>query len=118
MTTSEPVKRVEIGCPGHLIVASFCHWRRHTRVSGYRISTVGDYYQRGIKGRQTVGLGRYFETMVFRITGEATDVESCGCGDADFSEIDFEGYNTAGAAQAGHEQMVEKYLAIANEEKT
>ena len=115
---SNPVKRIELGCPGHLIVSESCRWIRHTRVGDYRVSTIGDYYRPDAKTRQTIGLDRYFETMVFRITGEATDVEGCGCGEVDWSEISFEGYDTAGDAQAGHEQMVEKYLAIANKEKT
>lgn len=114
---SKEVNCIELGCAGHLCVASSCHWRRHTRVGDYRISTLGDYYQSGSDERETIGCDRYFETKVFRITGESTDDEGCGCGEADFSEIDFDGYNLAGDAQLGHEQMVEKYLAIARNER-
>ena len=114
---SERVERVELGCAGHLCVAFSCHWRRHTRVGDYRISTLGDYYPQQSTERHTIGLNCYFETMVFRITGECADSEGCGCGEADFSEIDMDGYSTAGDATAGHEQMVEKYLAIANSDE-
>ena len=111
------VERIELGCAGHLLVASSCQWRRHTRVGDYRISTVGNYYYPDEDGeRKPVGCNRFFETMVFCVTGDCEDDEGCGCGNADFSEIDMDGYNTAGEAHVGHEQMVEKYLAIADKE--
>lgn len=106
------MKRIELGCTGHLCVAARCGWKRHTRVGNYRISSVGNYYPSSDSERETIGWDRYFETMVFKLTGEETaDSEGCGCGEAaSFAELDMEGYNTAGDAQAGHERMVEKYL--------
>ena len=109
------VKRVELGCAGHLIVAMRCGWRRHTRIGGYRVSTVGDYYPSENSKRTTVGCNRFFETMVFRVEDPDEDgAEGCGCGTVhSYEEIDFEGYNTAGDARVGHEKMVAKYHRIA-----
>lgn len=110
------IKLVELGCPGHFCAASSCHWRRHTRIGPYRISSVGDYFPMDGDERTEIGCGRYFETMVFKVTGDCPEDEGCGCGQADFSELDFEGYNTAGEAQAGHAAMAKKYLAKARKE--
>ena len=101
-------KRVELGCPGHFIDVSSCHFRRHTQVGNFRVSTVGDYYPGRSEKRETVGLNRFFETMVFKTSDKQDDGnEGCGCREVlNFSEVDFEGYNTAGEAQAGHERMV------------
>ena len=107
-------ERIELGCTGHLIVGDSCRWKRHTRVGSYRISSVGNYYPSDRKERETVGCDRYFETMVFKLQPDAEDetAEGCGCGVvADWGEIDVDSYNTAGEAQAGHERMVEKYMA-------
>ena len=105
------MERIELGCAGHLCVAARCGWKRHTRVGDYRISSVGNYYPDGEK-RETIGCDRYFETMVFRLTGDEHDEsEGCGCGEvASWEELDTDGYNTAGEAQSGHERMVEKYI--------
>lgn len=107
-------QRVELGCPGHCIVARSCAWRRHTQVPGYRISTIGDYYTSDGK-RETLGADpdSYFETMVFTI-GEQQYAgnEGCGCAEVtNWSEVDGQRYATAGEAQAGHEAMVRKYAA-------
>jgi len=109
------IERKELGCPGHFCDVQSCSWRRHTRVGDYRISSVGDYYPASPRSgkREEIGIGRLFETMVFRVTGDREGDEGCGCGEVDFGELDFEGYNTAGEAQTGHERMVEKYLALA-----
>lgn len=112
------MKKIEVrhlGCPGHLIVARFCHWRRHTQIGDfYRVSTVGDYYIDS--QRQTVGSGEhdFFETMVFKTNGKPENgSDGCGCLQADFSEIDGTRYATAGSAQAGHDTFVAKYLKLA-----
>jgi len=109
-------ERVELGCAGHLIVAAKCHWRRHTQVGGYRVSTVGDYHPDRDGERECVGGSdnAYFETMVFE-TENALDGgnEGCGCRVVkDWSGIDCERYATAGEAQAGHERYVAKYSAV------
>ena len=114
------IERIELGCAGHLIVAASCRWRRHTQVGNYRVSTVGAYYPSDRSTRETIGSGSedFYETMVFALTAEQEkDNEGCGCRSvADWSELDSERYATAGAAQAGHERYVAKYLAKAEEE--
>lgn len=108
-------KVVELGCAGHLIVASSCRFRRHTQVGNdFRVSTVGDYYPDHRDGkRDTIGAGdkSFFETMVFRtLKAQDTGNEGCGChAVADWCEIDGKRYATAGEAQKGHEQFVAKY---------
>lgn len=103
---------VELGCPGHLIVANACRWRRHTQIGKrFRVSTLGDYFSPS--GRATIGSGPtdFFETMVFR-TGrkQVEGSERCGCLEvADWSELECQRYTTAGEAQRGHERMVAKY---------
>lgn len=116
-------KPIELGCPGHCIVARSCHWRRHTQVGNYRVSTVGNYYPGGARERDTLGAGddSFFETMVFRTINAPADGESsegCGCRAVkSYDEIDSQRYATAGAAQAGHEAFVAKYLKRANRGK-
>lgn len=105
-------ERVELGCAGHFICAKDCHWRRHTQVGGYRVSSVGNlYYDHEPNKRQTVGATGFFETLVFALTDEQdAGNEGCGCRKvAEWSEIDGERYETAGEAQAGHERYVAKY---------
>lgn len=109
------IKREELGCAGHFICARYCHWRRHTQVGAYRVSSVGDlYYHSEPDKRQTIGATGFFETLVFKLTDEQDKGnEGCGCRTvADWTEIDGERYDTAGEAQAGHEAFVEKYLAL------
>lgn len=107
-------ERIELGCAGHLIVASRCRWHRHTQVPGFRISSVGNYYPDRDGKRETIGAGldSFFETMVFRTDDTQDDGnEGCGCRMVkDWTEIDGERYATAGEAQAGHERYVAKYL--------
>jgi hypothetical protein len=80
------------------------------------VSSVGDLYFEGKEGRQEVGLGRFFETMVFKTSDQpAESSEGCGCREVvSWAEIDFASYQTAGEAQAGHEAMVEKYMKLAS----
>ena len=113
---------VELGCPGHLIVASSCRWHRHTQVGLYRVSTVGDYYLPGGTVRQSLGADSdaFFETMVFRTTGTPEpNNEGCGCmAIMDYTEIECLRYPTAGTAQYGHETVVAKYLGQAQSEQS
>lgn len=119
MEVAVMTKIVELGCKGHLIVARNCHWHRHTQVGFYRISTIGDYYLRD--KRETVGSGNedFFETMVFKTSRESEpDNDGCGCRQViDWSELDGERYATAGAAQAGHERYIKKYLRLSRKPK-
>lgn len=102
-------ERVEIGCRGHFIGASDCHFSRHTQIGKYRVSTIGDY--RPGKGEAVeIGADRYYETMVFATEGEP---KGCGCVPVvDYSaSVDFDGYQTREEAQAGHEAIVAEWMA-------
>jgi hypothetical protein len=115
-------KRVELGCAGHLIVARWCLYRRHTQIGdSFRVSTVGDY-RPPLDGercgpRETIGAGKdsFYETMVFRTDPEpASKSEGCGCRKViDWCEIDTKRYATAGEAHEGHERLVRKYMRAA-----
>ena len=107
------MSRIELGCPGHLIVANKCRWRRHTQVGIFRVSTVGDYFPDRDGPRDTVGSGPqdFFETMVFRTTGlPDPGSEGCGCCEVtSYDNIASARYVTAGEAQAGHERLVAEF---------
>ena len=62
-------------------------------------------------GYETIGCDRTFETMVFKTTGEVCISQDCNCGmpTLNFSELDADGYNDAGAATRGHYAMCEKW---------
>ena len=114
-------ERLELGCAGHFICASDCHWRRHTQVGLYRISSVGElYYKHEPQKRQTLGADpkSFFETMVFETTGKpASDNDGCGCQAVkEWREVDGQRYATAGAAQRGHEAFVAKYMKRTKEQ--
>jgi hypothetical protein len=120
---TRPTLRIELGCPGHLIVARSFRWRRHTQIGNkYRVSSVGDYFPGTPNAtRDTVGSGDddFFETMVFPLTAkQEKGNEGCGCNAVkDWSELDGKRYATAGAAQVGHEAFVKKYLALAKRKR-
>ena len=108
----------ELGCPGHLIVADRCRWRRHTQIgTHYRVSTVGNYFPEKGGERDTIGgdADSFFETMVFRTIEGEEETEGCGCLPVEWGDLDCNRYPTAGLAQSGHEAMVAKYTAIATE---
>lgn len=91
------------GYQGHLI--STCRFFLTTRVGNYRISTVGDYRDRHGK-RETIGIDRYFETMVFELADDGTpegEVKDFG------SSADYEAYQESRDAEVGHHAMCEKF---------
>ena len=96
------------GYAGHFIAADSCHFRLCTQVGKYLISTVGEYFREN--KREMIGSNRYLETMVFK-AGESCKESSCMCGQPkiDGSELDFDGYNTAGEALKGHMKMCRKW---------
>lgn len=113
-----------LGCPGHLCVARYCRWHRHTQVDGpggsWRISSIGNYYLND--KLMTIGAGddAFFETMVFKTDAaqEVADSNGCGCRPVtDWCEVDSERYAKDGAAQAGHEQFVAKYAKKASKKR-
>jgi hypothetical protein len=101
------------GFAGHLIVSDYCRFHLSTEVGDVLVSTIGAYVSPSKPdGFTTIGCGRLYETMVFRLGATVCD---CGCGErevASFGEIDFAGYNDPRAATDGHEAMIEKYEQI------
>lgn len=97
------------GSAAHFIAASSCQFHIATQIGDVVISTVGDYMPRirGGEYRQEIGFNRFFETMVFRVSGPC----ECGCGmpEHDGREIDFAGYQTRTEANDGHEAMCVKW---------
>ncbi len=95
------------GYPGHFCGAADCRFFLHTRVGGYRISTIGDYHPSAQEQQETIGTYRMFETMVFRVTEDGTPEGSC-----DLSSVDFAPYNDSRVAEAGHHAMCKKWAAL------
>lgn len=62
-------------------------------------------------GYGELGCARKYETMVF-LAGKRCKTPECGCGLpelANASELDFLGYQAAGAARAGHMKLCQKW---------
>lgn len=71
----------ERGWAGHFIGSHWCRFRRNTLITkGEKhvvVSTVGNYHPRDCTETSEVGVGRYYETMVFegRQYGEYIDID-------------------------------------------
>jgi len=108
---------IELGCPGHFIGAEDCLWRRHTQVgTAFRVSTVGNYWLKDVRGQQPVGgePDEKYETMVFP-THDAPDPHcepDCGCrATANRGDPLVTRYAaTLGDAQRQHEATVAEYV--------
>ncbi len=91
------------GYAGHFCCARDCLFHLHTHVGKYCVSTVGEYHpghdREGPK--QTIGLDRYFETMVFELT-PGGEIKS-------HNELEMEGYNEPEDAMKGHMKMCRKW---------
>lgn len=103
------------GYSGHFIGGRSCAYHLCTRVGGFLISTVGDYYSQKGK-RETLGADEnsWFETFVFKCNGDDKN------GDPniiDWSEIDSEIYATSIEAERGHYRLCKKYAAKAARKK-
>ena len=113
------------GGAGHFICGRWCRFHLATQVGDYLVSTVGEYvHPRHAAGSEVaeaewlrdnwpgedVGCERKYETMVFK-AGNPCIVPGCGCGLPEHTgrELDFDGYNTAGSARAGHMAMCAKW---------
>jgi hypothetical protein len=126
------------GHAAHFICGQDCRFHLATQIGPWLVSTVGEYLpdsnvreiladSRGIQlqgqgdarradwmrkvGWESIGYERLYETMVFR-AGKPCQSTECGCGLPELasgSELDFEGYNTAGDATRGHYRMCEKW---------
>lgn len=128
------------GHAAHFICGSDCRFHLATLIGDYVISTVGEYLpdsqvreilarSRGVSlegrgddrradwmrkvGYEEIGLGRKFETMVFKWNGDVCDSDACHCGlpNIDPTELDFDSYNDAAAARLGHMALCEKWAA-------
>lgn len=106
------MSRTYFGCVGHFIMGSRCRFHLHTHVGGHCVSTVGELLLSPTDTKfETVGVGRLYETMVFKLAAGA----SCGSGDHhidDYEHVDFAGYNDHDAANEGHDAMCQKYEAL------
>lgn len=98
---------------GHFIVGNHCWFHLNTYVGGYIVSTVGDYYPRSkpnCKESEEIGLGRLYETFVFKARRETNpEAQCCPYTAADWLEIDSLGYNDAQAARKGHMKLCNKW---------
>ncbi len=124
--------------PAHFICARDCKFHLATVVGAYIVSTVGELepcmeireisaQSRGIKlqgrgderrydalkklGWETLGAERTYETMVFKChpTQNKKSAECCPYRIDVSSEVDMEGYNSAGEAYLGHMKLCEKW---------
>ena len=98
------------GYPMHFICGRKCIFHLGTQVGQYVISTVAEYYDYEGK-RQPVGLNRWGETYVFRITG----TQECGCPQPAGNEIDGLGYgehDSCTVMNDGHLAMCRKYAQM------
>ena len=130
------------GHAAHFLCSYACRWHLATVVGEYLISSVGawvpaegtmriDAEARGIslKGRgddleadylkrlgyREVGLGRKFETMVFRVGEERCQVPSCMCGQpivSDWCELAVAGSNDESAARTWHMALCERAATV------
>lgn len=135
------------GHAAHFICALDCRFHLATAVGPWLISTVGEYMPdsavretmaevRGIAlegkgdmrradwmekvGFEEIGVGRKYETMVFRFD-KVCDLPDCGCGlpmPESWTELDADGYNTAKDATEGHYAMCERWAEKSTEQDT
>lgn len=104
------MKVEHFGTPGHFCGGRSCIFHLHTHVGDKCISTVGEYYPRGLERKnngkweqcepETIGLYRLYETMVFTLNED---------GDHSGMNEDFAAYNDRDDANRGHAEMVKKY---------
>jgi hypothetical protein len=135
----EKDKWVWMGHAGHFILGDKCRFHLNTYVGKYVVSTVGELWnERGVReihakvhdsvwlsrnvllkgdtfdnayfkrfGYEEIGCDRKYETMVFR--AKKSDHKCCPYEIVVSKEVDFEGYNDAKNAYAGHLKMCKKW---------
>lgn len=101
------------GHAAHLCVSNKCRFHLTTVVGGGKliVSTVGEYFPDGATKPKTIGLGRLYETMVFK-AGDPCTSKECGCGLLDIGdhiEVAMRPYNTRLDAMNGHVEMCKEY---------
>lgn len=122
---------------GHLIVGNDCRFHLNTFVGKYIVSTVGEYwpdsrvreitakvrdieiqgigdcFDRNYMGKigfEEIGLGRQYETMVFRaIRQKGKEAQCCPWLQSSGSDVDFAGYNDPVSAFKGHLRLCTKW---------
>lgn len=98
------------GFAGHHCCGARCQFHLTTAIGGrYLVSTVGRFVPDPLRAPEKiepVGLGRYFETMVFEIDGED---ENGDPNVLDWGGVDMEGYNFSLTAEQGHYAICERY---------
>lgn len=115
------------GTPGHFIYADQCKFHMCTKVGKYLVSTVGEYFpHHRLKDDDwkiehmfgdEIGVGRLYETTVFKITGKC-EYEPCGCeipihnGD----ELGCIGANKAGDAAENHRTSCLEFQELQNKD--
>jgi hypothetical protein len=119
---------------GHLIVGRDCQFHLNTCVGNYLVSTVGEYWPdylvreiiaqtKGVTlegigdarevdflqkcGYESIGCDRLYETMVFK--AKKAEDKCCPYTAETFTELDMQGYNTAGEAYQGHLDLCKKW---------
>lgn len=108
------VKRTERGWAGHFICAERCRFRRNTLLElgdlSIVVSTVGAMVMGG--KRETVGAGRYYETMAFHAHREGAYMEADVSREVSFrsnwSLDDIDAPDIDMQADAMHEKVVDE----------
>jgi hypothetical protein len=91
--------RIQFGAPGHFIAADSCRYHLHTHIGKWCVSTVGEYFPAKGEKMETVGLSRFYETMVFNTKSRRSR----------WQEVDFGAYQTRAQADKGHEALCKKF---------
>ena len=121
-----PSKWIWYGHAGHFMCGRWCRFHMCTEIGKQFISTVGLYvhprhgcgredtemdYLRDHPNGEMIGINRFYETMVFAVTGKRCADKTCNCGmpEIDGCELEADGYLTAGEARKGHMTMCLKY---------
>lgn len=115
------------GHAAHFICGRWCRFHMATVIGEHLISTVGLYVHPRQSGGgegeereflkknpngEEIGCNRFYETMVFK-AGKRCKVSGCACGlpEISGSELDSNGYQTAGEARKGHMDMCRKWAS-------
>jgi hypothetical protein len=91
------------GYAGHFVGGKRCVFHLSTWLpNGWLVSTVGHYLPRSGDGEtpEEIGIGRTFETMVFKCRGTAEPGVDAPIDD--WSAVETKGYNDSSDAERGH----------------
>lgn len=120
MTLKTPIEKWQwFGVAGHFIGSSNCLFHMTTRIGKYLVSSVGEYFPFGVPTNGwtwadvvEVGLGRKYETMVFKIGKVCRDPE-CNCRRPEINprELTMLPANRRGDAQKNHIKLCLEYAS-------